>query len=627
MGIHNANRSFVVDHLKNDYWTRLFDIMEDKNFVDLLINYKGVYNNVQIFGDSFKFEVKEIDNKDSDGIEPVTKFDIIHYRKTARYNDFKLINRDEIMKDVVHQLGLNENSKRFRVFRKIRDKMIENDMNCDYESIYLNLFTKTECNYEKILTNATPVTFVYKFVIVILGKIMSLDAWGGPKNKIMIKRKIKQFLDMKPYEKFSTHELISGLQLSKFKFLGRTPYCMCKQDHETRKKFLKLYIKWIFKMVKRLLKCFWYITEYTSSSDNELYYFSQFLWTRLCIHWETEYVKKFLVQCQITGNERFNFGSVRIIPKVSKFRTICIPSRISINYKGLELDEKAKTSQRIQFTIYSKQQIAPVRQILQLKLNQIKQMKLSYQSTVYSKFEIMQRIKEFKLKNKGKKFFILKFDMMECFDRMDQVMLLHKVQELFKNESLETPYIIRRVSLLDSRNLKMKKITNKIGSNIESFNFIGGENDNDDTKVLVDNSKTFNFTKKDIIDICKSQIFETKVLIKDKWYRRKVGVFQGFPLSSIFCDLLYSSLIDQEFNFLFDRGHNNHEKSMLIRLVDDFLFVSPDQEIYEQMLVKIQDEKLHDYGAYINEEKTETGKVTFFGLQVHNDLSVVDLCT
>lgn len=62
---------------------------------------------------------------------------------------------------------------------------------------------------------------------------------------------------------------------------------------------------------------------------------------------------------------------------------------------------------------------------------------------------------------------------------------------------------------------------------------------------LVDTHETLEFSKKDIINFARSQYAKTCITINSKSYFRKIGVFQGFPLSATLFNIVYDSMVEK----------------------------------------------------------------------------------
>jgi telomerase reverse transcriptase len=92
-----------------------------------------------------------------------------------------------------------------------------------------------------------------------------------------------------------------------------------------------------------------------------------------------------------------------------------------------------------------------------------------------------------------------------------------------------------------------------------------------------------------------------------QFYRQKVGIPQGSVLSSILCNIFYADLEKEKLPFLAD------SEGLLLRLIDDFLFISMNKDHANEFLQVMNDGKPYSmdltpghpqYGCSINMEKS-----------------------
>lgn len=630
-GLNLVYTSFVVNELHTYNWKRVFEILGSTRMTDLLTNYKGFIVNkgnlIQIFGDRITYTEKSV----TDLSKLISKSSLFHYRQfRPRYWEFDLLNLnpDELMSDV---FGESTKAKRFRRIKFLLNTIIEKDQACKYHLIYQQLLLRNKTiNPLKVCSNASSFHEVIQFVFVILGKLLSLEAWGGQGNKTILRKRVEEYLKLDSRGSMHIHDIVKGLRLNDYQWLGTTPKVTSKQDFEIRQKLLQDYVHWLFStLLKEIIRAFWYVSETT---DGEILFFPRHIWHKISQLWLETYSKDNFIRSALTGSESYNYGILELIPKKDTFRVICVPSKRSPHLLDTKLTPEQQKDQDIKFNIYRANVLRPVRLILQTKFNERSQIDTCYSTTAFSTQQIADRILAFKTKLLQKfpsmpKLYFIKFDMKECYDRMNQKKLIEKVISLFRDDKSNTKYYYRTVGKM-RLNLRQQSMKHFTASNLNDLDLLSKSPASDNKSIWVDTGKTIYLTRKEVISECIQQIFGAKCYIKDRkthslrFYRRKQGVFQGFSLLSIFCDILYSSMVADNFRFLWE----SDLPFFFTRLVDDFLFISPAVEQYNKVLEVISDDRLQKYGAYVNNDKTQvidfansSKTLQFVGLEIEVD--------
>jgi telomerase reverse transcriptase len=68
-----------------------------------------------------------------------------------------------------------------------------------------------------------------------------------------------------------------------------------------------------------------------------------------------------------------------------------------------------------------------------------------------------------------------------------------------------------------------------------------------------------------------------------QFYRQKVGIPQGSVVSTVLCNIFYANLEKKKLPFLTDVD------GLLLRLIDDFLFISMNRDHAQQFLQYMHD--------------------------------------
>lgn len=84
--------------------------------------------------------------------------------------------------------------------------------------------------------------------------------------------------------------------------------------------------------------------------------------------------------------------------------------------------------------------------------------------------------------------------------------------------------------------------------------------------------------------------------IGKKFFRQKSGIPQGSIVSTILCSFFYGELESKKLTFI-------GEDCLLLRMIDDFLFITIDRE-KAQTFIQIMHDGLPEYGAQVNPDKS-----------------------
>jgi telomerase reverse transcriptase len=101
----------------------------------------------------------------------------------------------------------------------------------------------------------------------------------------------------------------------------------------------------------------------------------------------------------------------------------------------------------------------------------------------------------------------------------------------------------------------------------------------------------------EMIKLLAEHVGRNMIKIGKKFYRQKRGIPQGSVLSSMLCNYFYADLEATHLSFL------QSEDSLLLRLIDDFLLITTNQQHAMQFL-QIMHAGLPEYGVVVNPSKS-----------------------
>jgi telomerase reverse transcriptase len=594
--------NFQVHHIKGENWNRLHNLMGRVHFTELLLTTKGFValdlgNYLQLFGIPTYFT-----NQSNSLQYHFTNFTLLN--KTRKNQGLLTVFNDTARQ----KFGQIANSTEYE---KLLSILQRNDRRCRYSHIFQNVVGRNVGTGQPILGLATPLKQVIKFVLVIIGKLMPLSIFGCSSNKTLFVQSIVHVLKSPPHSRFNLADLFANLDQKEVKW--------SKQDLTAFYRFLEVsFIHIVFKIIQS----FWYVT---SASDNSsLIFFPHKVWNKVTRSWMRKYCKQYLYKsCEgiVSSDplEKFNYGYLRLIPKGNDFRLILVPGKAPY----LTRTEPVLKFE-FEFSKYTKEYIDVARLILTLRSSQTK----VTHPRCHSSRDIAKCINHYKLRLIEKfgsnqfKVYMLKFDMKQCYDRLNQKKVLQCVEALFGDLPQDYSFSVRSYMECPIDDLKARKSRTlvKDQTNILDFYSFNMDLNRNEAIALVDKVKTYKMTKKQLLEISKLQIFETGMLINPTtgtMYKRKTGVFQGCPLLSTFCNITYDHMVEQEFGFVVNLD------SLLLRVVDDFLILSTDANVCESAKNLIYTTQLHKYGAFVNKSKTylsdgeSDGILKFLGLDIN----------
>ncbi|WEJ97320.1 hypothetical protein PSN45_004870 [Yamadazyma tenuis] len=606
----NPYGSFKVNVLKNKLWQCIYNIVGKDKFLVLLLGTRvyirggnGTY--IQLCGNEIPYSFKNFDSSLS---QFVPNFDILPESV------------QELMIEILGDEGMVVSNlpKKYNGFQDVCYKVYSNHEKCNYGQILSNLKSKIDNSMlDPTTVIKSDVGIVVKFTLIIMGKIFGGFVWGNKRNKSVISKMTIN------YVKYGVRAIPSDINLRSLKsfslkaveWVGTQSRIANVQDLNMRSSLIIKFISWyLCTFLKRLVCKFWKrIPRNAPGGKFYMEYYPIEQWSIRSKRWLKEYTDSFLYPSngELTKSSdcENNFvGSTKLIPKAEGFRLLCIPLRS----RPLAMNQQ---EEEIRYNVHLRNFVKPLQYLIMTKDRELSKSRTFSHPRSFSIQDVAKHIKNFKgqLSKCGRmdKFYILKFDMKHCYDNMDQDRMLSCIEKLFENDEDNKTYFVRRYRerfMYSDERDKSKFIVNDL-ENLDLFNVDKWDEDTkiqlgNDNKALVDKCVTAKFKKKEVIDAVDDYIRNSAIIVGNsslKLYKRRKGVFQGFPLSATLCNIFYNQLIDEELNFTFQEAN---QISTLIRLVDDFLFISTSQENCQKVYSKVSSDEFKAIGAILSEKKT-----------------------
>ncbi|KAL6357993.1 hypothetical protein LRP88_08172 [Fusarium phalaenopsidis] len=298
----------------------------------------------------------------------------------------------------------------------------------------------------------------------------------------------------------------------------------------------------------------------------------------------------------VLQSRRFGFSQVRLLPKGDKLRPI-----MNLRRRALTRGASKTLGPSIN-TI-----LGPVHTLLKLERD-TNPSKLG--STMFSVSDIYTRLKLFKesLGPRHDKLYFAKIDVKAAFDTIPQPAVI----KLMGSIPSQDKYTIMKHAevkpgeraLLECEKSSSKAIRRWHATALaegEPFNFtarlerdLAGKKKN---TVFVDSAMRKTHSVGELLRLLNQHVEQNLVKVGKKYYRQKIGIPQGSVLSSFLCNYFYADLEAQYLGFLASPD------TLLLRLIDDFLLVTLDQDKAVRF-VDTMHQGVSEYGVVVNPAKT-----------------------
>lgn len=214
--------------------------------------------------------------------------------------------------------------------------------------------------------------------------------------------------------------------------------------------------------------------------------------------------------------------------------------------------------------------------------------------------DVYRRIKAYKQNVSSKthcRLYMVKLDIRACFDSIDQDRLLQILETIISEDDYTiTKYTtsVQHGGTVLRRFLRQARPTDDFAQFPEIAHQLA---DVLRRAVFVDQVRPATESREAVLALLREHIKDNIVKIGRSYYRQTVGIPQGSILSTLLCNFFYGYMEKEELGF------TKQSKSILMRLVDDFLFVTRDQADAETFLRKMH-EGHPDYGCFVSVDKT-----------------------
>ncbi|XP_009464175.1 PREDICTED: telomerase reverse transcriptase, partial [Nipponia nippon] len=450
--------------------------------------------------------------------------------------------------------------------------------------------------------------FVYIFVRECLERVIPAELWGSNHNKCRFLKNVKAFISMGKFAKLSLQELMWKMRVNDCMWLRlvKGDHFVPAYEHCFREELLAKFLYWLMDTyVVELLRSFFYITE-TMFQKNMLFYYRKFIWGKL----QNIGIRNHFAKVHLRALSSEEIEAVRqkkYVPMASKLRFIPKANglRPIVKVSGVvEAQAFSRESREKKMHHYNSR----LKNLFSV-LNYERTINTSFiGSSVFGKDDIYKIWKKFVtkvLESDGEipHFYYVKADVSRAYDTIPHNKLVEVISRILNPEK-RTVYCIRRYAvIMVTTSGKARRFYRRHVSTFKDFmpdmkQFVSQlqENASLQNAIIVEQSLTFNETSSSLFTFFLQMIHNNILEIGSRYYLQCCGIPQGSILSTLLCSLCYG---DMENKLLC----GVQQDGVLIRLIDDFLLVTP-HLMQARTFLRTLATGIPEYGFLINPNKT-----------------------
>ncbi|XP_034456325.1 telomerase reverse transcriptase [Hippoglossus hippoglossus] len=433
---------------------------------------------------------------------------------------------------------------------------------------------------------------VYLFVRECLSAVIPHELWGSDHNRLHFFARVRGFLRSGKFEKLSLAELLWKMKVNDCNWLkisktGRVP----PSELSYRTRILGQFLAWALDgFVVSLVRACFYVTE-SVGQKNALRFYRQEVWAKLQDlafrgHLSKGQMEE-LTPTQVASLPKATVVSrLRFIPKTDGMRPIT---------RVIGADAKTRLHQ------------SRVRDLLDMLRACAHCTPSLLGSTVWGMTDIHKVLSSLAAaqKDKPQPLYFVKVDVSGAYESLPHDKLIEVVGQVLSPDHDELFTTRRYAKIWVDSHEGLKKtfvrqaafLEDNIGStNMKGFVTSLQKKGKVHHAILVEQLFTSDLHSKEVSQFFTQMLTGSVVQFGKKTYRQCRGIPQGSVVSSLLCCLCYGHME----NVLFKDVSKN--KGCLMRLVDDFLLITPD--LHEaQTFLKILLAGVPQYGLVVNPQK------------------------
>uniref|UniRef100_A0AAZ3RT47 Telomerase reverse transcriptase n=1 Tax=Oncorhynchus tshawytscha TaxID=74940 RepID=A0AAZ3RT47_ONCTS len=461
------------------------------------------------------------------------------------------------------------------------------------------------CPYSKILQRVCPAVGqgdmasllsqhsaphrVYLFVRECLNAVVPSQFWGSDHNRFKFLSTVRNFLSMGKFERMSLAELMWKMKVNDCDWLKISQTGRCPPSELSyRTRVLGQLLAWLLDgYVLGLVRAMFYVTE-SMGQKNALRFYRYQVWAKLQELAFSGHLSKGqmseLTLAQLTSLPKTTVTSrLRFIPKTEGMRPIT---------RVIGADAKTRLFQ------------TRVKELLDVLGVCVRSSPSLLGSTVWGLTDIHRVLSSITpaQKDKPQPLYFVKVDVSGAYDSLPHTQLLEVIGQVLSHvqEELFSVRCYAKVWADTHEGLKktfVRQADTVASTNMKGFVMSLQREGKVHDAILVEQVRGWNdIHGKDVLEFFTQMLSSCVVQFGKKSFRQCQGIPQGSVVSSLLCCLCYGHMENLLFPNVSQRG------GCLMRLVDDFLLITPDLS-QAQTFLKTLMAGVPRYGCVVNPQK------------------------
>ncbi|XP_042551185.1 telomerase reverse transcriptase [Dipodomys spectabilis] len=444
---------------------------------------------------------------------------------------------------------------------------------------------------------------VYAFLRACLRRLVPAGLWGSGHNRRRFLKNTKKLVALGKHARLSLRELTWKVKARDCAWLrGRAgDGCVPAAEHRRREGVLAKFLFWLMDTyVVELLKSFFYVTE-TTFQKNKLFFYRKSVWSQLQSIGVRQHLERVRLR-ELSGSEvrqhqvarpALPTSRLRFIPKPCGLRPIVNMDYI-VGPRAVCREQKAQRFAQHIKTLFS---VLTYERMRRPELLGASVLGLDDIFTAWRAWVLRVRSQ-----NPAPRLYFVKADVTGAYEALPHDRLAEVVARAIRPR--ENTYCIRHYAVVQGA--VQGRVHRSFRRHVSTFTdlqpymhqFLEHLQDTSALRdaVVIEQSCSLNEDSSDLFDFFLHFVHNSVVRIGSRSYVQCQGIPQGSILSPLLCSLCYG---DMENKLL----PEIQQDGLLLRLVDDFLLVTP-HLAKAQAFLRVLVRGVPEYGCEINVQKT-----------------------